>query len=116
MKKLSIIPFFMVLLIMCLASRLHAHEVRPGYLDLRQTGTETFNVLWKVPARGDLQLSLKVWFTDNCKPITPHISYQSAVPSLSVTPFCAEAGLPNASSVLTDSPPRLPMCLCVWSG
>jgi hydrogenase/urease accessory protein HupE len=77
MKNLSIILFFMVFLIMCLVSRLHAHEVRPGYLDLRQTGTETFNVLWKVPARGDLRLSLNVRFPENCQPVTPRISYQS---------------------------------------
>ncbi len=77
MKKLSIIPFSMVLLIMCLLSRLHAHEVRPGYLYLRQTGQETFDVLWKVPARGDLRLSLNVRFPVNCELITPRASYQT---------------------------------------
>ena len=77
MKKLSIISFFIVLIIMYLGSRLQAHEVRPSYLDLRQTGPETFNVLWKVPARGDLRLSLNVRFPENCQPITPRISYRS---------------------------------------
>lgn len=77
MKKLSIISPFIVLVIMCLGSRLHAHEVRPGYLDLRQTGTETFDVLWKVPARGDLRLSINVRFSENCQSITPSTSYQS---------------------------------------
>lgn len=38
-----------------------AHEVRPGYLELRQTGPEIYEVLWKVPARGDsLRLGLYV--------------------------------------------------------
>lgn len=78
MKKLSLISFLIVLLIMSLGICLHAHEVRPCYLDLRQTGTETFNVLWKVPARGDLRLSLSVRFPENCQPVTPRISYQSA--------------------------------------
>lgn len=32
-----------------------AHEVRPAYLELRQTGPETYDVLWKVPARGEGQ-------------------------------------------------------------
>ena len=30
-----------------------AHEMRPAYLELRQTGTETYDVLWKVPGKGD---------------------------------------------------------------
>jgi hydrogenase/urease accessory protein HupE len=43
-----------------------AHEVRPGYLELRQTGPETWDVLWKVPARGDLQLAIAPAWPDNC--------------------------------------------------
>ena len=40
-----------------------AHEVRPAYLELRQTGTETYDVLWKVPARGDnMRLGIYVEF------------------------------------------------------
>ena len=30
-----------------------AHEVRPAYLEIRQTGPEFYDVLWKVPALGD---------------------------------------------------------------
>lgn len=30
-----------------------AHEVRPAYLELRQTDPDIYNVLWKVPGRGD---------------------------------------------------------------
>ena len=46
------------LLVLCAASAAlipdaAAHEVRPAYLELRQTGAETYDVLWKVPARGD---------------------------------------------------------------
>ena len=42
------------------------HEVRPAYLELRQTGPETWDVLWKVPARGDLQLAIAPAWPDNC--------------------------------------------------
>jgi len=43
-----------LLALLCLlAGAVSAHEVRPAYLELRQTGTETYDVLWKVPARGD---------------------------------------------------------------
>ena len=41
-----------------LGAGVQAHEVRPGYLELRQTGSETSDALWKVPARGDLQLAI----------------------------------------------------------
>lgn len=30
-----------------------AHEVRPAYLELKQKSADTFEVLWKVPGRGD---------------------------------------------------------------
>ena len=35
------------------ASSAWAHEVRPAYLELRQTAPDTYDVLWKVPALGD---------------------------------------------------------------
>src|SRR6185503_13891828 len=38
-----------------------AHEVRPAYLELRQTGPETYAALWKVPGQGEnLRLGLYV--------------------------------------------------------
>jgi hypothetical protein len=43
----------MLALLCLLAGVASAHEVRPAYLELRQTGAETYDVLWKVPARGD---------------------------------------------------------------
>lgn len=77
MKKPSIISLFIVPVIVCLGSYLHAHEVRPGYLDLRQTGTETFHVLWKVPARGDVRLNLTVKFPETCELVIPRATYQT---------------------------------------
>src|SRR5437899_5933241 len=54
-----------VLLIFALLARFAhgalAHEVRPAYLELRQTGPETYDALWKVPGLGDnLRLGLYV--------------------------------------------------------
>ena len=46
----------LLLLLVCLLALTpgaSAHEVRPAYLGLRQTGPDTFDVLWKVPALGD---------------------------------------------------------------
>jgi hydrogenase/urease accessory protein HupE len=35
-----------------------AHEIRPAYLDMRETATDEFAVVWKVPAQGDMRLGL----------------------------------------------------------
>jgi hydrogenase/urease accessory protein HupE len=52
-------------------SRVSAHEVRPAYLELRQTGSETYDVLWKVPARGDnMRLGIYVQFPPGTTNIT----------------------------------------------
>lgn len=40
-------------LLAALSPSAFAHDVRPAYLELRQTGPETYDALWKVPARGD---------------------------------------------------------------
>jgi hydrogenase/urease accessory protein HupE len=48
-----------------------AHEVRPAYLELHQTGTETYAVLWKVPARGEnLRLGIYVEFPSGTTNVT----------------------------------------------
>ena len=51
---------------------LFAHEVRPAYLELHQTGAETYDVLWKVPGQGeDLRLGLYVRLPESCSNLTP---------------------------------------------
>jgi hypothetical protein len=48
------------------------HEVRPAYLELNQTGTDTYDVLWKVPARGDnMRLGIYVKFPSGTTNVTP---------------------------------------------
>ena len=63
---------FAVLLILLVqvlqATTATAHEVRPAYLELRQTAADQYSVLWKVPALGDLRLGLYVRLPDTCKP------------------------------------------------
>ena len=53
-----------------LAPSASAHEVRPAFLELRQTTTDTFDVLWKVPARGDMRLGLYVRLPEGCENLT----------------------------------------------
>jgi len=63
---------FLLWMLGCLAaSAVHAHEVRPGYLELRQIDGGTYDVLWKVPARGDLRLGLYVSWPEKCRATEP---------------------------------------------
>jgi hypothetical protein len=43
-----------------LATVARAHEVRPAYLQLHQIDAETYDVVWKVPGRGEMRLGLDV--------------------------------------------------------
>lgn len=68
MKKL-----LALLLLVCavVSTPVQAHEVRPAYLELRQTAADTYDVLWKVPARGEnLRLGIYVHFPDDVKGLT----------------------------------------------
>ena len=51
-----------------LATSVVAHEVRPAYLELRETKPDEFSVLWKVPALGDMRLGLYLQLPETCKP------------------------------------------------
>ena len=44
-----------------------AHEVRPGYLELREVAPGEFAVLWKLPMRGDARLSLRPRLPAECE-------------------------------------------------
>ncbi len=60
-------PVLLLMLLATFASSVAAHEVRPAYLELRQTGAESYDALWKVPGRGeDLRLGLYVELPDRC--------------------------------------------------
>ena len=38
------------------AARAEAHETRPGFLELRQRGPDTFTFLWKKPSGGEIEI------------------------------------------------------------
>lgn len=50
--------FLALLAVAFLGSRASAHETRPAYLELRETTADVYDVLWKVPAAGDLRLGI----------------------------------------------------------
>ena len=47
-------------------------EIRPGYLELRQTASDTYSLLFKIPALGDdLRLAIYVTLPEGTKDVTP---------------------------------------------
>ena len=57
------------------ASAAHAHEMRPAYLEIRESGPEIYDVLWKVPARGaGERLSLHLRFAEDVEVLAEPVS------------------------------------------
>jgi hydrogenase/urease accessory protein HupE len=64
--------FSLTFLFLAFAAGLSAHEVRPAYLELRQTGPDTYDALWKVPGQGEnMRLGLYVEFPLGSTNVTP---------------------------------------------
>ncbi len=66
-------PWSALLLVLALAwpAGAPAHQFWPGYLQLRQTGTETYDAMWKVPATSGMRLRIYAQLPDSCRPTSP---------------------------------------------
>jgi hydrogenase/urease accessory protein HupE len=67
---------FAGLLLALLSGVVSAHEVRPAYLRIQQSDAESFDFLWRVPARGDLRLGIYVSLPDNCETAGEPLTWQ----------------------------------------
>lgn len=54
-----------------LAGPAEGHEVRPGFLELRETAPETYSFLWKKPTGGEIEISIAPVVPDGCRLFTP---------------------------------------------
>jgi len=72
------LTFKVALVMLALVQNVSAHEVRPAYLELRQTDGGMYAVLWKVPAVGEMRLSIHTRFPENCKPVGEVTSYRGS--------------------------------------
>jgi hypothetical protein len=55
-----------------------AHEVRPGFLELREIAANEFLMTWKVPALGSMRLGMEPRLPDACRIIGEPTSLQAA--------------------------------------
>ena len=44
-----------------------AHEARPGFLELRETGPETYALLWKKPSGGEVEIQIAPVVPEGCR-------------------------------------------------
>lgn len=49
----------------------HAHETRPGYLELRETEPATYALLWKRPTGGEVEIRIAPVMPEGCRLATP---------------------------------------------
>jgi hydrogenase/urease accessory protein HupE len=68
-RRAGLLPI--VLLAGLLPRGAEAHEVRPGFLELRETDANTYSVLWKHPAGGEVQIRIAPVFPEGCSFRTP---------------------------------------------
>jgi len=59
------------LLLLAVAAVAQADVFRPAYLELRESGAERYEVLWKLPVQGDTRLGVQVRFPDGTTELTP---------------------------------------------
>lgn len=93
-----------------LAGDAAAHELRPAYLELRETSGERYEVLWKVPARGEgMRLGLDVALPAACADATPRRMEATATSAIERWATVCPEGLAGReiavaglSSTLTD--------------
>ena len=75
---------------------LQAHEVRPALLQLTETSPDRFETLWRVPARGDLLLSITPRFPESCREIGVARVTQDGARSERLTEIDCEGGITGA--------------------
>ena len=67
----AVLRFLILCSFLFLGGDTFAHEVRPAYLELRETAPGNFDVLFKTPMRGDARLALDVSFSGSVKRASP---------------------------------------------
>ena len=55
------------IVLLCLAQLSFADEIRPSYLEIKESSKDVYSVLWKVPAKGNKKLSLQAQLPANCE-------------------------------------------------
>lgn len=90
---MSKIAGLMVWLLVLCAGAANAHEVRPGFLELREVTPHEFLMTWKVPALGALHLGIEPRLPESCHPVTVPIPLQAGGAFIEHSHLRCELGL-----------------------
>ena len=77
-----------------------AHEVRPSYLEMRETAAGEFSVLWKTPMQGDARLALEPAFASDVVRIAPVTTRRS--PGAAVQTWAVRAAALRGQTLAID--------------
>ena len=69
--KRAVLPLLGALPVAFASPLAHAHELRPGYLELRETSDGSFALLWKKPAGGEVEIRIAPVLPKGCALETP---------------------------------------------
>jgi len=75
---MRLLCLLLVLVVGGFAGETAAHEVRPGYLEIRQSAEDRYDIVWKVPARGEYRLSMYVRMPETCTGAPAHGTFVGA--------------------------------------
>ena len=56
---------------LAIASAAWSHEIRPGYLELRESADGSYELLWKKPAGGEIEIRIAPVIPEGCRLLTP---------------------------------------------
>ena len=70
--------FGLLVVLLLTSHRAGAHEVRPGFLELRATAAGDFLMTWKVPALGSFRLAMEPRLPASCRTVAPPTTIQAS--------------------------------------
>lgn len=68
----------LLMTLLTLVGTAHGHEIRPGYLELKEASPDTFEVVWKMPVRRTLPAKLDPTLPPHCTEVNPVRTYPAA--------------------------------------
>ena len=105
----SLFSYLILLQVLFWGGTVSAHELRPGFMSLTETTPSTYDVLWKVPMRGEKRLRLNPVFPEDCRVTVPRTYFEDGAASTRRWTMQCEQGLPGReiaidglSATLTD--------------
>lgn len=91
-RRLGIAPFVtFLLLILIVSQRVRAHEIRPAFLEIKQTARARFSLLWRTPVMAGMRLPIVLTIPDTRNLKSPDVE---ELPDSIVERRCIDAG-PN---------------------